>query len=139
MIVNFFENNRNVCRMAKKFNIEPKQVCDWIKKKEKMLEMASHITKIHSGKLPKYPNLEDNLFLWITEKRANENTVTQKLIICKAIALSKDQEFMLNNPSIVGFKFLSKQFDGFLRRYDLSEYRKTTVAQRLPSELVEFQ
>ncbi len=55
-----------------------------------MLEMTSHITKIHLGKLPKYLNLENNLFLWITKKRANENTVTQKLIICKAIALSKD-------------------------------------------------
>ncbi len=62
MVVNFFENNRNVCRMAKKFNIEPKQVCDWIKKKEKMLEMASHVTKIYLGKLLKYPKLEDNLF-----------------------------------------------------------------------------
>ena len=93
-----------------------------------MLEMTSHITKIHLGKLPKYLNLENNLFLWITKKRANENTVTQKLIICKAIALSKDQEFILNNPSIAKFKFLSKWFDGFLGRYDLSECCKTIVA-----------
>ncbi len=56
MVVNFFENNRNVYKMAKKFNIEPKQVHDWTKKKEKMLETASHVTKIYSGKLPKYLN-----------------------------------------------------------------------------------
>jgi len=41
-----------------------------------MLEIASHVTKIHPGKLPKYPNLKDNLFSWITEKRANRNAVT---------------------------------------------------------------
>jgi hypothetical protein len=46
---------------------------------------------------------------------------------------------MLNNPSIAGFKFSSKWLDGFLGRYDLSERRKTTVAQRLPSELIELQ
>jgi len=108
MVVNFFENNGNVCGMAKKFNIEPKQVRDWIKKKEKMLEMVSYVAKIHPGKLPKYPNLENNLFLWITEKRANGNAVTRKLITRKAVALSKDWEFMLNNPSIAGFKFSSK-------------------------------
>jgi len=28
IVVNFFENNRNVHRMAKKFNIKPKQVRD---------------------------------------------------------------------------------------------------------------
>ena len=41
-----------------------------------MLETASHVAKIHPGKLLKYPDLEDNLFSWITEKRANGNAVT---------------------------------------------------------------
>ncbi len=93
-----------------------------------MLETASHVTKIYLGKLLKYPNLENNLFLWITGKKANRNAVTRKLITRKAIALSKDQEFILNNPSIAKFKFLSKWFDGFLGRYDLSECCKTIVA-----------
>lgn len=140
MVVNFFENNnRNVRGMAKKFNIEPKQVRDWTKKKEKMLATAPHVVKIHPGKLPKYPNLEDNLFSWIIEKRENGNAVTRKLITRKAISLSKDQEFLLNNPGIAGFKFSSKWLDGFLGRYDLSQRRKTTVAQQLPADLIEFQ
>lgn len=140
MVVNYFENNnRNVRRTAKKFNIEPKQVRDWTKKKEKMLATAPHVAKIHPGKLPKYPNLEDNLFSWIIEKRENGNAVTRKLITRKAISLSKDQEFLRNNPGIAGFKFSSKWLDGFLGRYDLSQRRKTTVAQQLPSDLIEFQ
>ena len=70
MVVNFFENNnRNVCETARKFNIEPKQVCDWVKKKEIMLETAPHVEKIHPGKLPKYPNLEDSLFSWIYDPK----------------------------------------------------------------------
>ena len=65
--------------------------------------------------------------------------MTRKLVTRKAIALSKDREFLLNNPGIAGFKFSSKWLDGFLGRYDLSERRKTTVAQRLPSDLIEVQ
>ena len=63
MVVNFFENNGNVHEMAKKFNIELKQVRNWIKKKKKMLEIAPHVAKIYLEKLPKYPNLKNNLFL----------------------------------------------------------------------------
>ena len=50
---------------------------DWTKKKEKMLEIALHVMKIHPGKLPKYSNLEDNLFSWIMEKRENGNRIPE--------------------------------------------------------------
>ena len=140
MVVNFLENNNgNVRGTAKKFNIEPKQVRDWTKKKEKMLETAPHVLKVHPGKFPKYSNLEDDLFSWIMEKRENGNAVTRKLITCKAISLSKNREFLLNNPGIAGFKFSSKWLDGFLGRYDLTQRRRTTVAQQLPSDLIEVQ
>ena len=140
MVVNFLENNNgNVRGTAKKFNIEPKQVRDWTKKKEKMLETAPHVLKVHPGKFPKYSNLEDDLFSWIMEKRENGNAVTRKLITCKAISLSKNREVLLNNPGIAGFKFSSKWLDGFLGRYDLTQRRRTTVAQQLPSDLIEVQ
>jgi len=104
-----------------------------------MLETAPHVMKVHPGKFPKYSNLEDDLFSWIMEKRENGNAVTRKLITCKAISLSKNREFLLNNPGIAGFKFSSKWLDGFLGRYDLTQRRRTTVAQQLPSDLIEVQ
>ena len=114
MVINFLENNNgNVHGTAKKFNIESKQVHDWSKKKEKMLETAPHVLKVHPGKFTKYSNLEDDLFSWIIEKRENRNAVTRKLITCKAISLSKNREVLLNNPGIAGFKFSSKWLDGF--------------------------
>ena len=73
------------------------------------------------------------------EKRENGNAVTRKLITCKAISLSKNREVLLNNPGIAGFKFSSKWLDGFLGRYDLTQRRRTTVAQQLPSDLIEVQ
>ena len=77
MIVHYFENNnRNVRGTAKNFNIEPKQVQDWTKKKELLLKTALYVTKLHPGKPPNYPNLEDNLFTWVCEKRANGIAIT---------------------------------------------------------------
>lgn len=140
MVVNFFENNnKNVRGTAKRFDIEPKQVREWTKKKQKMLDTAPHIMKIHPGKTAKYSDLEDNLFSWFNEKRESGNAVTRKLITRKAISLSRNKEFMSNNPGIAGFKFSSKWLDGFLGRYDLTQRRRTTVAQQLPSDLIEFQ
>ncbi len=63
MIIYYFENNnRNVHGIAKKFNVQPKQIRDWIKKKEKLLVTAPHVAKLHPGKSAKYPNLEDSLY-----------------------------------------------------------------------------
>ncbi|PKC00689.1 hypothetical protein RhiirA5_382273 [Rhizophagus irregularis] len=97
------------------------------------------MAKLHQGKPTRYPKLEDDLFAWISEKRANGNAITQKLITNKAISLSKSPESLANNPDIIGFKFSNKWLDGFLGRYDLSERRRTTVAQQLPSDLIEKQ
>ena len=73
MVVNFLENNNgNVRGTANKFNIEPKQVRDWTKKKEKMLETAPHVAKIHPGKLPKYPKLEIIYFYGSLKKELME-------------------------------------------------------------------
>ena len=59
--------------------------------------------------------------VWISEKGANAWKccyITQKLIINKAISLSKSPELLANNLGIAGFKFSSKWFDGFIGRYD---------------------
>ena len=62
----------------------------------------------------------------------------KNMIIKKAIMLSRDQDFLANNPNIVDFKFSRKQFGGFLRQHDLSERRRTTVAQQLPAVFFEL-
>src|SRR4051812_32711837 len=57
MIVHYFENNnRNVRGIAKRFNIQPKQLHDWTNKKGTLLMTASHVTKLHPDKPAKYPN-----------------------------------------------------------------------------------
>ena len=76
MIVHYFENNGSVRGTAKRFNIQPKQLRDWKNKKQNLLATSPHVIKFHPGKPAKYPKLEDDLFAWISEKKANENAVT---------------------------------------------------------------
>ncbi|UZO16390.1 uncharacterized protein OCT59_007779 [Rhizophagus irregularis] len=83
-----------------------------------LLTTAPYVAKLHQGKPARYPKLENDLFAWISEKRANRNAITQKLITNKAISLSKSSESLANNPDIVGFKFSNKWLNGFLGRYD---------------------
>ena len=140
MVVHFLENNGNNKRgTAKEFDIQPKQVRDWSKNKEKLLATASHVIKLHPGRPVKYPSLENDLFAWIDERRNNQNAVTRKMITNKAITLSRNQEFLEDCPDVTTFKFSSKWLDGFLTRYNLCNRRRTTVSQQLPSDLLEKQ
>jgi len=66
------------------------------------------VAKLHPGKPAKYPKLEDDLFVWISEKRASRHAVSQKLITNKAISLSRNKVFLASNLDIAGFKFSNK-------------------------------
>ncbi|GES82929.1 pogo transposable element with KRAB domain isoform X3 [Rhizophagus clarus] len=76
---------------------------------------------------------------WSNKKGTLLTTALHVAKLYPAISLSKSPEFLANNPGIAGFKFSSKWLDGFLGRYDLSEHRRITVAQQLPSDLIEKQ
>ena len=63
MVVHFLENNgNNKCGTAKEFDIQPKQVRDWSKNKEKLLATAPHVIKLQPGRPVKYLSLENDLF-----------------------------------------------------------------------------
>ncbi|CAG8486421.1 982_t:CDS:2 [Diversispora eburnea] len=74
-IITFFEKNPQVskCNVATKFNIEPKQLRDWLKKKEQLLLAKPHIKKLTVGAKPQYPILEVKLFQWVKFLCSNKN------------------------------------------------------------------
>ena len=50
MVIHYFENNkRNVRGTSKKFDTQPKQVCDWVKKRS-IISRCSLCGKTSSGK-----------------------------------------------------------------------------------------
>ncbi|PKB98506.1 hypothetical protein RhiirA5_431278 [Rhizophagus irregularis] len=63
----------------------------------------------------------------------NQNPVTQKMITKKAITLSRNQDFLANNPNITSFKFSNKWLSGFLGKYNLSNIDETLLWFDLPS------
>ncbi|CAG8554417.1 12255_t:CDS:1, partial [Racocetra fulgida] len=73
MVVYYFEYIKNVRKTAKEFGIEPKQVRDWRKKKQELLDALPHALSLHPGRSAQYPILEEKLFNWVKELRDRQN------------------------------------------------------------------
>jgi transposase-like protein len=137
MIITYYEKGHSKRSTADKFGIEPKQLRDWLNNKEKLLSVAPHVQKLNLGARPKFPHLEDELMEWFTEARNQLKTVTRYMIQVKAQSLAKS--YQSEYPQIRNGKFSRKWVDGFMSRHNLSNRRKTTIAQRLPEDYAEQQ
>ncbi|CAG8654302.1 6096_t:CDS:2, partial [Diversispora eburnea] len=71
---------------AEKFNIQTKQLRDWINNKNKLLRAKPHVKKLTPGTKPQYPLLEEKLI-----NNCRRTTVTQRL---PENLLEKQQEFL---------------------------------------------
>ena len=139
MIITYHEKGHSKRSTADKFGIQPKQLRDWLRNKEKLVNVAPCVQKLNLGAHPKFPHLEDELMEWFTEARNQLKTVTRYLIQAKARSLSKKTSYQLEYPSVRNAKFSRKWVDGFISRHNLSHRRKTTVVQRLPEDFAEQQ
>ena len=79
--------------------------------------------------------MEDDLVQWITERRGNGLRVSRKLIELKAKKMQGEKTITDLNSKIISFG------DGwvqkFIREHDLSIRRRTTEAQKNPSQLID--
>ena len=57
-------------------NIQLKQLREWISKKQDLINMSSRALKLHKERLPKYSQLENALFDWVTSQQQLHNPVT---------------------------------------------------------------
>jgi len=57
----------------------------------------------------------------------------------KAKDLAKRKEWIDKYPDIGSFLFTQKWIDGLMTRHNLSNRRRTTIAQKLPEDLIEKQ
>lgn len=138
-IITYYEQNQpelSIKETCRNFSIQPNQLRDWIKKKDKLIKASPKTFKLHNGHLPHYQQIEEILFEWITNQRQLQNSVTREMIIAKAVSLTQTTNFQ-NQPNLQSFKFSSIWLNGFLSRYKLSIRRRTTIAQRLPEDLEE--
>ena len=77
----------------------------------------------------KYPELEKELAEWILENRRKSNVITRYMIIIKAKDLAKRLSYQMLYSDLDSFQFSLKWLEGFMRRYNFSNRRQTSVAQ----------
>jgi len=135
----YHENGHSKNKTAAKFNIQTNQLRNWISKKPQLLKVQPGVKRLNTGAKPKYSALETALLTWVKEKRKNQNAVTRSMIQMKAKALAQQRQWQAICSGIGSFAFSNKWLDGFMRRKNLSNRRRTTVTQHLPDDLVEKQ
>jgi hypothetical protein len=109
-------------------------------KKEQFIQAQPNLKRLNKGKPPKYPALENALVEWVRERRStNQHAVSRYMIQAKAKELAKQREWQVKCPDVQSFAFSNKWLDGFMSRNNLSNRRRTTVAQHLPDDLIEKQ
>ena len=87
-VIIYHEKGHSKNKTAAKFNIETKQVRDWLFKKEQFIKAQPSLKCLNKGKPPKYPALETALIEWIKERRNNQQTVSRNMIQVKAKTLA---------------------------------------------------
>ena len=64
MVICYYEHVKNVRATARRFEIEPKQVREWVKKKQDLLNVAPYILTLNHGCQAHFPLLEEKLVEW---------------------------------------------------------------------------
>ena len=85
---------------------------------------------------PKYTDLEDELLLWINEKREQGLRVSRKIIMAKAKGIYDEKDKIEANAG-EEFKVSRGWLEKFFARNGLCLRRKTTEAQKDPPHLVD--
>lgn len=94
-----------------------------------------HIKCLNSGTKPRHPDLESELADWVRAQRNELKPVSRSMVQIKVTTLAKSQKYISQYPNIGQFRWSSKWLSGFLRRYNFSNRRRTTVVQHLPADL----
>jgi len=77
MIIAYYEQGHSKRETANKFEIEPKQLRDWLQNKDKLMKVAPYIQKLTPGSRPKYPELETELLDWFKKSQSQLKVVTR--------------------------------------------------------------
>ena len=96
-----------------------------------MFKWCKKVSTQPAGEKPLAPEMEEVLLEWIHSRRLKGLRVSRKLIMRKALHLSKEQQNMEDFTASNGW------IQKFMRRHGLSLRRKTTVAQKDPEQLVD--
>src|SRR5437764_14206324 len=83
MIIAYYEQGHSKRETANKFEIESKQLRDWLQNKDKLMKVAPYIQKLTPGLRLKYPELETELLDWFKKSRSQLKVITRYMIQAK--------------------------------------------------------
>ena len=76
IVIYYYYRHHSIRETASRFDIEPKQVRDWIRKKDKLMKASPFVEKLHPGRKAKYPEIEEELASWIKDNRDKSRPIT---------------------------------------------------------------
>ena len=85
------------------------------------------LKRANRGKKAAWPELEEDLLDWITEKRNNGLAILPSLVCMQALEMAKNEKYGIQAGQ---FKAGNYWCQRFMKRNGLSLRQKTTLAQR---------
>jgi transposase-like protein len=130
------EKHLSLHGLAKKYQIERKQIRDWVKKygEGKFKGVKKTNKSVGSGRVAKYPEMEKELLVWIATKRDEGFGVPKGAIRVQALKIAVREDMKKLYEDIDTFKASKGWLERFMVRGGLSLRRRTTLAQRLPKD-----
>ena len=125
-----FNNSKNVNKTANKFEIDRRQVRNWIKDEGKIRKQNRKSKAARIG-LVRFPLMENQLKEEFLGMRREGKSVKRWWFTAKAKQILKQ----LHPNEDDTFRFSNRWFEGFCRRNKISLRRKTHAAQKSPAQL----
>ena len=137
-----YAENNNISSASKKFNVDRKCIREWKGKREELISLKN---KDHGAKRKRLEGagrksldqqMEEVLIEWIYDRREKGLRVSRKLIMKKALYIYNEK--LKENDCDGGTTFVASTgwLQKFMHRNGLSLRRKTSVAQKDLSKLI---
>ena len=116
---------------ARHFGVDEKRVREWKKQKNALEALPQKKRRLDGGgRKAALPGVEEELVIWIDEMRAENQQVRRSGIQQKALSIIAERGETSDFTASRGW------LENFCKRHHLSLRRRTTVSQRLPSDLI---
>ena len=112
---------------GRKFGVDEASVRYWKQQENELSKLSGGKRLPGAGRKVKLPDMEELLAAWIFELRSKNVRITRSAIQTKALELHTGEE---------DFSASRGWLEKFFRRHNFTLRRRTTVAQRLPQDLV---
>ena len=126
----YFENGKNINQTSNNFEVDRKQVRNWIKSEKKIRSLKGSKKAARYGKA-KFPSMEKELHAKFVDMRKEGKRVKRWWFNSKAREILKEK----HPQEASSFNYSNRWFQAFRRRYRVSLRRKTHAAQKSPAAL----